>query len=208
MASRGRLLGVVGFAGCGKSTVQKHLVAQGWHPFNFGSALKDVVAKLFDWPRELLEGDTIESREWRETVDPFWNDKLSKTIRENFGGGDLTPRRAMQILGTDLVRNMLGQQFWCWRLQSAIEKELAQGRDVIVGDVRFDEEIRLIRDMGGKVWRVKRGQDPSPDEISKLHRSETDWMSSELDLTIENDGSVEDLYKIVDLELMKQDDIF
>ena len=170
---------------------------------NFGSALKDVVAKMFDWPRELLEGDTLESRQWRETVDPFWDEKLSETLRDKFGGGEFTPRKAMQVVGTDLVRNMIGQEFWCWRLQTAIEKELTEGHDVVVGDVRFDEEIRLIRGMGGQVWRVKRGQDPSEDQMSKLHRSETAWVNSVIDLTIENNSSMEEMFAVVDLELNK-----
>ena len=68
-----QIIGIAGLIGSGKDTVANHLINN--HNFTsvkFADKLKDGVAAIFEWPRDLLEGDTDESREWRETPDPFW----------------------------------------------------------------------------------------------------------------------------------------
>ena len=56
------IIGICGWAGTGKDTAANYLV--GWHGFrrdSFAGALKDAVAAVFGWDRELLEGSTPES---------------------------------------------------------------------------------------------------------------------------------------------------
>ena len=85
----------------------------------------------------------------------------------------------------------------------------AKGRDVVVTDVRFQNEIKYIQDNGGIIIRVKRGDEPVwYDDLSKLtntkdkeiymgqygiHQSEWDWIGSDFDYVIENDGTIDDL---------------
>ena len=45
----------------------------------------------------------------------------------------------------------------------------------------------------GVIVRVKRGDDPSPEELAKLHVSETAWNSYVPDRTIHNDKDIEGL---------------
>ena len=71
------IIGLVGFADSGKGTASRILIEQGWQPIAFADALKDALTAVFGWSRHLLEGDTVESRKWRETVDPWWAAKLS-----------------------------------------------------------------------------------------------------------------------------------
>jgi len=69
-----------GFIKSGKTTIQKYLCERyGFISINFADILKDIVSIVFGFPRELLEGDTIQSREWREKVDKFWTEKLKDT---------------------------------------------------------------------------------------------------------------------------------
>ncbi len=42
---------------------------------------------MFNWDREMLEGNTKESREWREKPDAFWSKQMDKEI---------TPRWVLQ----------------------------------------------------------------------------------------------------------------
>ena len=57
------IIGLCGAQGSGKDTVANILVSKyGFVRISFATALKDVVAILFSWPREMLEGDTPESR--------------------------------------------------------------------------------------------------------------------------------------------------
>jgi hypothetical protein len=65
------VIGLVGFLGSGKGTVADTLKLYNFIPESFSNPLKDAVAIIFGWDRSLLEGDTKESREFRETVDEF-----------------------------------------------------------------------------------------------------------------------------------------
>jgi hypothetical protein len=86
----------------------------------------------------------------------------------------------------------------------------SKGKDVVVTDVRFQNEIKYIQDNGGIVIRVKRGEEPEWYNLALdanrgfssaqmgmrdkgIHQSETDWIGSEFDYVIENDGTITDL---------------
>ena len=87
-----KIIGIAGLIGSGKDTVANHLIKEhNFQRIKFADKLKDGVAAIFEWPRELLEGDSDESREWRETPDEFWSKEL---------GEDITPRFVLQKFGT------------------------------------------------------------------------------------------------------------
>ena len=80
-----------GLIGSGKGTVADRLVSN--HNFtklSFADKLKDGVAAIFEWPRDMLEGDTEKSRAWREQPDKFWSQEL---------GENITPRYVLQKFG-------------------------------------------------------------------------------------------------------------
>ena len=65
-----KVIGVAGLIGGGKWSVADILVGEfGFEKLSFADSLKDMIASIFGWERRLLEGDTKESREWREQVD-------------------------------------------------------------------------------------------------------------------------------------------
>jgi dephospho-CoA kinase len=65
------VIGICGFQGSGKDTFSDFLVKNyDFKKITFAGATKDVLNNLFGWDRTMLEGDTIESRVFRETVDP------------------------------------------------------------------------------------------------------------------------------------------
>ena len=198
------LVGIVGFIGSGKNSVSSTFVRNGFKPESFARPLKDACASIFSWPRDLLDGVTPSSRKWRETPDAFWSTHL---------GREITPRGAMQWLGTDVVRETLHEDVWLLSLLKRTEDELS----VVITDVRFSNEIRAIKERGGVIVRVKRGTDPAwfkkaaaasrgstaaarfMRDVAKVHLSEWDWVGSEADYTIENDGTLEDLREAVEL---------
>ena len=175
------IIGLVGYIGAGKGTVRDILVRNhGYHGFAFADALKDSVATIFTWPRGLLEGDSNASRAFRERVDVWWSNKL---------GYEVTPRLILQKMGTEACRHGIADNIWI----AALEKRIAGYEDVVISDCRFPNEIDFIRSAGGIIVRVKRGDDPTPEELSKLHISETAWNSYEPDYVIHNEGSLDDL---------------
>ena len=67
------IIGICGLIGSGKGTVADVLVDQGFKKVSFADRLKDGVSTIFGWDRAMLEGDTDESRQWREQRDDFWS---------------------------------------------------------------------------------------------------------------------------------------
>ena len=55
------IIGLVGFIGSGKDTVASRFISYGCVKDSFAAPLKDACAAIFGWPRELLEGDTVDS---------------------------------------------------------------------------------------------------------------------------------------------------
>lgn len=183
------IIGLVGYIGAGKGTVRDTLVREhGYHGFAFADALKDAVASIFLWPRGLLEGDSNASRTFREKIDPWWSHKL---------GYEVTPRLILQKMGTEACRNNIADNIWI----AALEKRISGYDDVVISDVRFPNEIDFVRSVGGKIIRVKRGADPSGEDLIKMHISERAWNAYNPDNIIDNDGTLEDLKRKVDYVL-------
>jgi len=157
-----KVIGITGLIGSGKGTVSDFLIEDGFVKIAFADALKDAVAKIFGWPRELLEGDTEESRTWREQPDNWWAERLQRPY--------FSPRVALQLMGTEASRNVFHADIWVSVLERKISNLQADGavRGVVVPDVRFVNEIECIKRLGGTLVRVQRG--PLPDHWEETSR--------------------------------------
>lgn len=200
------IIGLVGFIGAGKNTVAHHLVKK--HHFvqdSFAHSLKDACSVIFNWPRHLLEGETEESRVWRERVDPWWAEKL--------GIPDFTPRYAIQNIGTNTIRKHFHPDTWVLSL----EHRLTNNEKTVISDVRFPNEIDMIRKNNGFIVFVDNGDRPEWFDIAKqaykgnktaldtmlteynhIHESEWAWVGCQLDATIVNVGTLCDLKHNID----------
>ena len=151
------IIGICGLIGAGKDTAADYLV--NWHEFrrdSFASTLKDAVASVFNWDRELLEGRTKSAREWREQPDHWWADRLEIP--------QLTPRWVLQYWGTDVFRDHFHRDIWI----ASLENKLRKTEDnVVISDCRFANEVESIRRAGGRVIRIVRGPDPEWFELAK-----------------------------------------
>jgi hypothetical protein len=197
------IIGICGLIGSGKGTVADILVEQGFTKVSFADKLKDGVATIFGWDRALLEGDTDESREWREQADDFWTEETGRTI---------TPRIVLQEFGTECMRNGFDNGVWV----SLLKKHMIDNPgNYVVPDVRFRNEQDMIRKLGGKVWQVKRGKDPewftraifdnnNPETSSlmngfDIHESEYKWIdvNTKFDSILHNNSTLDDLKSLV-----------
>ena len=142
------IIGICGLIGSGKGTVADILVAQGFKKVSFADKLKDGVSTIFGWDRAMLEGDTDESRHWREQRDNFWSNETKMEV---------TPRLVLQLFGTDCMRNGFDDGVWVSLLKKQI---LDNPGNYVVPDVRFRNEQNMIRDIGGEVWWIRRGELP------------------------------------------------
>jgi len=154
------IVGISGLAGAGKSTAAAMLVALGYAQVSMADPFKRVAADWFDWDPYLLWGESKQ----RSFQDPRY--------------GGLTPRRALQVLGTEVGR-LIYRDIWALLavrtarrllternvtyseetgivLDSTLQRQVTA---VVIPDVRHENEIRFIRAYGGKkiLVRLKRG---------------------------------------------------
>ena len=195
------IIGICGFIGSGKDTVADYLV--NFHEFrreSFASTLKDAVANVFGWDRTMLEGRTKAAREWREQVDPWWAERLDMPT--------LTPRWVLQYWGTEVCRKGFHDDIWI----ASLENKIRNSKDnVVISDCRFPNEIASIKNAGGQIIWVQRGELPDWYDVAidanrgmnvainelkmrKIHASETAWVGTEFDAILDNNGSIDDLY--------------
>jgi hypothetical protein len=186
------LIGVCGLIGSGKDTIAGTLVGIGWTRYSMAKPLKDMTAALFNWPRDMVEGDTAESRAWREQRDDWWSERLAREI---------TPRSVLQYMGTEVMRQNFHDDIWV----ACMEKFYAEnGPHIVISDVRFPNEIAAIRRLGGEIWHVYRPPLPywferaaMGKDIPEVHLSERAWLGIEPDQTFWNTGSLQDLKNAV-----------
>ena len=195
------IIGICGFIGSGKDTIADYLV--NFHEFrrdSYAGTLKDAVAAVFNWDRDLLEGRTKEARAWREQVDPWWAERLNMP--------NLTPRLALQLWGTEVCRKGFHDDIWI----ASVENKLRTSKDnIVISDCRFPNEIKSIKDSGGRVIWVKRGELPEWYESAVaanqqvqsailylqeqgVHISETAWVGTKFDAIIDNNSTIDELY--------------
>lgn len=204
------LVGISGYIGSGKDTVADYLITfKGFKRMSYAGPLKDAVSSIFGWDRDLLEGTTKYSREWRDNIDPWWAERL--------GIKHLTPRWVLQQWGTEVGRRAFHDDIWI----ASIENQLRNIKDnVVISDCRFPNELKSIKRSGGINIRVSRGPNPAWHEAAvqyskgiysegyqealkvleehNVHASEYSSVGLEFDYYIDNNGTIDDLHKKID----------
>jgi hypothetical protein len=197
-----KLIGICGFIGSGKDTAADYLVnIHGFRRDSFAATLKDAVAAVFGWDREMLEGRTKHAREWREQIDPWWAERLEMP--------NLTPRLVLQLWGTEVCRKGFHNDIWI----ASVENKLRTSQDnIVISDCRCPNEIKAIKSAGGKVIWVQRGILPHWHDVAVhankgsesaqrflaqegIHASETAWVGTNFDYIVDNNRSFDELYK-------------
>ena len=176
------VIGVTGKKRNGKDTVGDYLVKN--HNFiklSFADPLKQACKILFNFSDEQLYGND------KETIDSRWN---------------TSPRKVLQYLGTDIFRNNMNQiipdinnDFWVKCLEIKI-KELLNvnpNTNIVICDVRFQNEVDMIHNINGTIIRVTRDNIINNDS----HISENNIDELIVDFDIFNNKKLVDLYMTV-----------
>jgi hypothetical protein len=97
-------------------------------------------------------------------------------------------RRLLQDLGIS-ARDLIDENIWVTAALGNVDSD----QRVVVTDVRFENEARMIKIMGGQLWRVKRiGVGPVND-----HVSESELDGYKMDQIFLNNGTLGDLELLV-----------
>lgn len=171
---------------CGKSTVAEYLRIYDFVTISFATPLKvmtRLVLKNLGYPPSLVKRYMTDHKE---------------EVIPNIG---VSARHMMRTLGTEWGRDCIHPEIWlmCWRV--SIESALRQGRPVVCDDVRFPNEAELIQRLHGELWHISRTSIPTPESG---HRSDGALDGFTFDLHLNNDGSLVDLYEIIDKVLPQE----
>lgn len=168
------LIGLSGYARSGKDTIADALVVtHGYTKTSFADPMREALLRLN--PTIDMDGYRLPLRDAVRLAG--WDALKSMS-------GELRP--LLQRMGTDVGRDMLGQDIW---VEYAMSR-LAPGQRTIFADVRFPNEADAIKLHGGQVWRVERpGVEPANDHISEHALDDYDF-----DQVIVNDVTLANLF--------------
>lgn len=172
------LIGLWGFAGCGKDTAAEALVVDGWRRDAFADRLRAMLYALD--PIVLRYTGT-----WRvrELVDRHGWDQAKRDNPEI--------RELLQRLGTEAGRGVLGENVWVNAVMNAWKESGKQ--PTVITDMRFRNEANAIVQAGGITVAIHR---PGCKPVNG-HVSETALEGWDFDFVINNAGTIEDLHMTI-----------
>lgn len=168
-----QIIGIAGRKNHGKDTAGQGL--RGFENVKFAGPLKEMTRTFMRY---------IGMSE--ETIERCVEGDMKETPLACFGGR--STRFFMQKLGTEFGREMIWEDIWT----SAFQDRARQFEKVVCSDMRFPNEVDLIKRMGGRTVRVVNPSQPMP---ADAHISETAIDMLPVSMEIVNDGSIWDLHE-------------
>lgn len=172
------IVGITGKKRHGKDSLATFFIGKGFERLSFADPIKLACKEIFNFTDQQLFGDE------KESVDPFW---------------DTTPRKIFQYVGTDLFRNQIGkimpeigEKIWIKVMENRINS--CNSKNIVISDVRFPDEVEMIKKMGGIILKVTR---PSLEDEKDTHISE-DIDRLKADCVVLNNGTLDYLYTSMD----------
>lgn len=183
---------ITGYKGSGKDTIADYLIeTRGYVKQSFATPLKLCMAILFGFSVEQLYDAKL-----KEEVDPRWG---------------FSPREAMQKYGSEVMRDELPKHLplengsiWCQAFQSWFHEATKANPNlrIVVPDLRFENEEKLLRSLGFLIVRAVRLNDSDASDKHTGHQSETNIDKICCDLALANPGNyLETLYENIEVSL-------
>lgn len=170
-----KIIGLGGKKGAGKDTIADILVKhEGYEKVAFADPLKALLVRVFgygpqyyndqrlkeaDFPGYItLDHDHIDSLlnivcfEWGYALDSHQVEAIERFVGEQFK----TPRQLMQTVGTEICRNCIRDDIWLLQFISGLNNRT---KNIVVCDVRLENERKLIQTIGGKLILIKRNEE-------------------------------------------------
>jgi dephospho-CoA kinase len=163
------IIGLTGYAGCGKTTCASYLVnTYGFTEISFADPIKEAVCAMLKITRKELDDYKIS----KEPI-PLINQPM---------------RYLLQTLGTDWGRNMINSDIWLILAKNRILELLDDTNcNIVIADIRFINEVNLIKELGGHIIFI----DGNPTRIrNRLNLTEQSH---------ESESYLKDTYKLADV---------
>lgn len=165
------LLGITGKAGSGKDSVANILTTRrGYIAIAFADPLRAGIKAMLSLDAERFEHPL------KEQALPII---------------DKSPRQLLQLLGTEWGRNMIHPDLWVMLAARRIAdiRDRNPGANIVITDVRLDNEAAMIRELGGEIWMLRRHGAGTP----HAHSSEHGISINHIARSIHNNGTLDDL---------------
>ncbi len=182
------LIGFSGKKGSGKSYFAEYLVNNKlFIKLSFASPLKEITKILFN-----LSDEDVKDPIKKELINPKFN---------------ASPRELMQWLGTDIMREEFNKKFnysgsiWIDSIKDKVKTLLDNNKDVVIDDVRFQNEVDMIHSLGGIVINLRNDLDNTLNNSTSTHSSENQKLTFNYEFV--NDKSYSNTYDIyLNLDLL------
>ena len=176
------IIALGGLPRSGKDTLANYLQdAYGFEKVAFADGVRDAVYTLN--PMLLVDhgGDSeVEVTYYRDSVDEYGYEYTKENSPQLRG--------YLQRMGTDVGRNMFGENLWVEQAQKKIYAWTAKSVSVVVTDTRFVNELSMLQRMGAAtVWVSRSGVKGSE------HESDTALDKHDFDILLQNDGDLNHL---------------
>jgi|10_taG_2_1085330.scaffolds.fasta_scaffold77937_1 hypothetical protein len=157
--------------------------------YSFADSLKDFCIDTLGLESKQCWGTDDE----KNTETPYLWDNLPEEIRKKYGTeekeeafgfrdgiwekverkGRMTGREVMQVLGTDIARDMFDQNIW---VNATLRKIRKENYDLaLIADVRFPSEVKAVTENNGYVIRLTRTYDASDKHSSETALDDYSW---------------------------------
>ena len=168
------LIGLGGYATSGKDTVADFLVQDhGFYKTYMSRPLEAALLALD--PQLLTDGDMLMRYSQLHSLVGYDQSKKNPEVR-----------RLLQKLGTEVGRQILGENVWTDLMLKEVLPILRSGKSVCVTGIRFANEHDAIKFSGqGTLWWVDRGLPPVND-----HASDNSLAPEDFDRVIDNHGTL------------------
>jgi len=174
----------------------------------FAKALKDTAINILGLERDLVYG----SNDDKETLTHIVWDNFPEEIRFKYADkskdpmsgasmwhgprcGPMTIREVLQVMGTDIFREMFEQDVWA---NSPFRSDWSEHDVVFITDCRFPNEKRVTEERNGVTIRLLRNTG-----FTDNHSSEVALDDYTFERTFENNGSLDELARFVRKTLLE-----
>lgn len=174
------IIGLIGYAQTGKDSLSEVLVSKyNFKRIAFADKIRELLYEM-DPPVPIGVSSELHVVGLQNYVDIFgWDEAKQHHV----------VRSMLQNLGVG-ARKLFHKEFWIMQAFYNLEPK---DQNYVITDVRFTNEADIIKRMGGTIWRITR---PGVGAVNS-HISETELDSYQEDLTIVNEGSLEELELLV-----------
>ena len=170
------IIGITGYKGSGKTSGAEHLHQVGFTRVRFAGILKQML-RVLGCEEQDVDGD------FKEIPSALLCDK--------------TPRFAMQTLGTEWGRQMIGDDIWVNAWRKRVES-YGDHTPIVVDDLRFENEAQAVLALGGfLIWVRRPGHNPTDHASEDLR-----WLRNYPHSLVDNETALLSYYNELDNEVV------